>query len=122
MPAIDTDNGNHFDTDRSSANEKKKNNAKKTTLEIRGYIEDKYIPPSPDKPKKREAGRIKIRYDSFGNKIMKKSKKHKVAFQKDLELVTYVDSYKKYNKPNFMEGFDDDDEKRRGPCRYCVIF
>ena len=120
LPIVENDTMHRFGTPKSSP-DKQSRFSKGPSIEANGYVEDNYLPISPSKNKHKLAGKVKVRYDSFGNRIDKKQKKHKIAFKQNLEVVINVDSFKKYNKPNIFGDEDDDDDNPRGPCK-CQIY
>ena len=118
LPVVGTENDSNETNNKSSPDMKRIKSKRIPMTEGNGFMEDQYIPKSPEKSKRPTPG--KIRYDSFGTRIERRKKKHRVCFSQCVENINFVESFKKYNKPNLF-GDDDDDDNPRGPCK-CQIY
>ncbi|CAK72407.1 unnamed protein product (macronuclear) [Paramecium tetraurelia] len=58
----------------------------------------------------------KVRLDSTGQPILKKSKAHKITFSNELCQIYYVESWKEYNSNDIQE------EEKENCCPFCTMF
>ncbi|CAD8054142.1 unnamed protein product [Paramecium primaurelia] len=58
----------------------------------------------------------KVRLDSTGQPILKKSKAHQITFSNQLQQIYYVESWKEYNSN------DNQEEEKETCCPFCKVF
>ncbi|CAD8159258.1 unnamed protein product [Paramecium octaurelia] len=58
----------------------------------------------------------KVRLDSTGQPILKKSKAHQITFSNELCQIYYVESWKEYNSNDIKE------EEKENCCPFCTMF
>ncbi|CAD8051356.1 unnamed protein product [Paramecium sonneborni] len=58
----------------------------------------------------------KVRVDSKGQPILKKSKAHQITFSNQLYQIHYVECWKDYNLNDYQE------EEKESCCPFCTIF